>query len=113
MLMLDLTRRQRDVLLTIRDYCAVNGIGPTLDEVGERLGINKVAVFGSCRALVKKGYLKDARSRSRAYVPTIMKSVVLMETDVAEIVREIVKLSGKSVEIDPEATYRLTLERLA
>ena len=53
-----LTRRQREVLQAIHDYQAEEGLAPTLEELGQRFGVNRVTVFGHVQALIHKGFLE-------------------------------------------------------
>ena len=53
-----LTRRQRQILDFYRAYHAENGMSPTLEEIAERFGVNKVTVFGHVAELERKGVLK-------------------------------------------------------
>lgn len=56
-----LTRRQREILDFYQAYSAENGISPTLEEVAQQFGINKVTIFGHVRELERKGVLRRAR----------------------------------------------------
>lgn len=63
---LPLTRRQRDILEFLRDYVEQQGISPTLEEIAEHFGVNKVTVFGHVAEMERKGVLKRrARGVSR------------------------------------------------
>ena len=52
-----LTRRQRDILEFFRDYTQKNKISPTLDEIAQHFGLNKVTIFGHVSELERKGVL--------------------------------------------------------
>ena len=61
-----LTRRQKEILDFFRDYCDREGISPTLEEIAEHFGVNKVTVFGHVAELERKGVLRRrARGVSR------------------------------------------------
>lgn len=61
-----LTRRQRQILDFYRDYSQRNGISPTLEEVAQNFGVNKVTIFGHVSELERKGVLsRAARGISR------------------------------------------------
>lgn len=55
-----LTRRQREILDFFQSYHAANGISPTLEEVAQSFGLNKVTIFGHVAELERKGVLKRA-----------------------------------------------------
>jgi repressor LexA len=62
-----LTRRQREVYECIRDFVAEHGHSPSLDEVGERLGLRSVAtVHRHVELLVQKGWVRKAANSSRS-----------------------------------------------
>lgn len=61
-----LTRRQRQILDFYRDYSQRHGISPTLEEVAQNFGVNKVTIFGHVAELERKGVLsRAARGISR------------------------------------------------
>lgn len=61
-----LTRRQRQILDFYREYSAEHGISPTLEEVAQNFGVNKVTIFGHVSELERKGVLsRAARGISR------------------------------------------------
>lgn len=61
-----LTRRQRQILDFYRDYSVEHGISPTLEEVAQNFGVNKVTIFGHVAELERKGVLtRAARGISR------------------------------------------------
>jgi len=63
---LPLTRRQRDILTFFQDYQAAHEISPTLEEIAQHFGLNKVTVFGHVAELERKGVLRRAaKGRSR------------------------------------------------
>lgn len=62
----NLTKRQAHVLDYIRDYVATHGLSPTLAEVGEHLGVNRVTVFEHVKALEQKGWIRTERHLSRS-----------------------------------------------
>jgi len=62
-----LTRRQRQILEYFRDYRAQHGLSPTLEEMAQHFGVNKVTIFGHVAELERKGILRRAaRGISRA-----------------------------------------------
>jgi len=52
-----LTRRQRQILDFFAKYTSENGISPTLEEVAQEFGLNKVTIFGHVAELERKGVL--------------------------------------------------------
>jgi repressor LexA len=62
-----LTRRQHEILSFYRAYATQNGMSPTLEEVAQHFGVNKVTIFGHVAELERKGALsRAARGVSRA-----------------------------------------------
>jgi repressor LexA len=55
-----LTRRQRQILDFYRSYVREHGLSPTLEEVAQHFGVNKVTVFGHVAELERKGVLARA-----------------------------------------------------
>lgn len=55
-----LTRRQRQILDYYREYTSHHRISPTLEEVAQHFGLNKVTIFGHVSELERKGALKRA-----------------------------------------------------
>ena len=55
-----LTRRQHQILDFFRGYVAEHGISPTLEEVANSFGVNKVTIFGHVSELERKGLLSRA-----------------------------------------------------
>jgi len=63
---LPLTKRQRQILDFFQDYSEQHGISPTLEEVAQHFGVNKVTIFGHVAELERKGALaRSARGVSR------------------------------------------------
>ena len=61
-----LTRRQRQILDFYRDYSETNHLSPTLEEVAQHFGLNKVTIFGHVSELQRKGALtRSAKGVSR------------------------------------------------
>ena len=61
-----LTKRQLQILDFYRAYTAENGISPTLEEVAQQFGVNKVTIFGHVAELERKGVLvRSAKGVSR------------------------------------------------
>ncbi len=65
-----LTRRQREILTFFETYRRQHGISPTLEEIAQSLGVNKVTVFGHVAELERKGVLvRSKRGISRGLQP--------------------------------------------
>lgn len=63
---LSLTPKQLRVLTYIRDFSNAKGYAPTMQEVADEFGVNKVTVFEHIASLQKKGYLRRARHKARS-----------------------------------------------
>ena len=61
-----LTRRQAEVLEFARDFDRRTGYSPTLEEIGEALGVNRVTAFEHVRALEEKGWIRTRKHCSRS-----------------------------------------------
>lgn len=65
-----LTRRQREVLDVIHDFIAECGYSPSLQEIGDRLGLSSVAtVHKHVSHLVQKGYVRRGWNQNRSIEP--------------------------------------------
>ncbi|MFZ1389041.1 MAG: transcriptional repressor LexA [Thiolinea sp.] len=63
-----LTRRQQEILQTIRSLFEMNGYAPTLDQIGNQAGINtRSTVHQHVQSLIGLGYLEEAAEGKRAY----------------------------------------------
>lgn len=69
-----LTRRQRDILRFFEAYTAAQGISPTLEEIAQHFGLNKVTIFGHVAELERKGCL-------RRTAPGISRGLQLVDDD--------------------------------
>jgi SOS regulatory protein LexA len=56
-----LTRRQRQILDFYQQYAEAHQISPTLEEVAQQFGLNKVTIFGHVAELERKGALVRSR----------------------------------------------------
>jgi repressor LexA len=62
-----ITPRQMEILTFIRDFRHANGYSPTLQEIGDSLGLTKVTVFEHAGALERKGLLlRGAKHSARS-----------------------------------------------
>jgi repressor LexA len=62
-----LTRRQRQVLDVVEELIDKNGYSPSLEEIGEKLGLSSVAtVHKHISHLVQKGYVQRAWNQNRS-----------------------------------------------
>jgi repressor LexA len=65
-----LTRRQRDILDFLVRYLEQHGISPTLEEIAQEFGVNRVTIFGHVREMERKGIIqRGAPGVSRSIVP--------------------------------------------
>lgn len=61
-----LTRRQRDIVQFFQQYVDQEGISPTLEEIAQHFGVNKVTIFGHVAELERKGVIeRSAKGISR------------------------------------------------
>lgn len=63
---MNLTPRQLDVLVAIRNYRHINGYSPTMQELADQLGTSKVTIFEHVGALEKKHILKRDKHKARS-----------------------------------------------
>ncbi|MFN0008452.1 MAG: LexA family protein, partial [Planctomycetota bacterium] len=55
-----LTKRQRDILDFFHNYTRIHSISPTLEEIAQSLGVNRVTVFGHVAEMERKGVLRKS-----------------------------------------------------
>jgi hypothetical protein len=63
---MNLTPRQTDVLVAIRNYRHLHGYAPTMQELADSLGTSKVTIFEHVGALEKKKILKRDKHKARS-----------------------------------------------
>ena len=63
---MNLTRRQHDIVVFIRDYVAENDYAPTMQEIADHLGVSRPTVFEHIEALEARGALRRRPTLSRA-----------------------------------------------
>src|SRR5438477_8618129 len=63
---MNLTPRQLDVLVAIRNYRHIHGYAPTMQELADQLGTSKVTIFEHGGALEKKRILKRDKHKARS-----------------------------------------------
>lgn len=63
---MNLTPRQLDVLVAIRNYRHLHGYSPTMQELADQLGTSKVTIFEHVGALEKKGILHRNKHKARS-----------------------------------------------
>jgi repressor LexA len=59
-----LTRRQKQILDFLGAYTAEHGLSPTLEEIAQAFGVNKVTIFGHVAELERKGLLERPTPRA-------------------------------------------------
>jgi repressor LexA len=59
-----LTRRQKQIVDFLSSYTEEHGISPTLDEIAQSFGVNKVTIFGHVTELVRKGIIERPTPRA-------------------------------------------------
>jgi repressor LexA len=63
---MNLTPRQVDVLVAIRNYRHLHGYSPTMQELADSLGTSKVTIFEHVGALERKRILRRDRHKARS-----------------------------------------------
>lgn len=80
-----LTRRQKDILDFFRAYQERHGLAPTLEEIAQHLGVNKVTVFGHVAELEKKGVIKKRAKRASRSLAIVGKKAAAAPARVAGV----------------------------
>jgi len=63
---MNLTPRQLDVVVAIRNYRHLNGYSPTMQELADQLGTSKVTIFEHVGALEKKRVIRRDKHKARS-----------------------------------------------
>lgn len=63
---MNLTPRQLDVLVAIRNYRHLHGYAPTMQELADQLGTSKVTIFEHVGSLEKKRVVRRNKHKSRS-----------------------------------------------
>jgi repressor LexA len=63
---MNLTPRQLDVLVSIRNYRHLHGYSPTMQELADQLGTSKVTIFEHVGAIEKKRVLRRDKHKARS-----------------------------------------------
>ncbi|MBC7783121.1 MAG: transcriptional repressor LexA [Burkholderiales bacterium] len=63
---MNLTPRQLDVLVAIRNYRHINGYAPTMQELADTLGTSKVTIFEHVGALERKRVIRRDKHKARS-----------------------------------------------
>src|SRR3954465_5866271 len=64
--LMNLTPRQLDVIVAIRNFRHIHGYSPTMQELADQLGTSKVTIFEHVGALEKKRVLKRDKHKARS-----------------------------------------------
>lgn len=64
---MELTPRQADVILTIRNYRHLHGHSPTYREVADALGIGRATAVAHIKALIRKKMLTHRPGKARTF----------------------------------------------
>src|ERR1700761_112745 len=64
--LMNLTPRQLDVVVAIRNYRHINGYSPTMQELADQLGTSKVTIFEHVGALERKRVLRRDKHKARS-----------------------------------------------
>src|ERR1041385_5043371 len=71
---MNLTPRQLDVIVAIRNYRHLHGYSPTMQELADQLGTSKVTIFEHVGALEKKRVLRRASKRAALWKSSLTAS---------------------------------------
>jgi len=63
---MNLTPRQVDVVVAIRNYRHLHGYAPTMQELADQLGTSKVTIFEHVGALERKGVISRDKHKARS-----------------------------------------------
>jgi repressor LexA len=63
---MNLTPRQLDVIVAIRNFRHINGYAPTMQELADQLGTSKVTIFEHIGALEKKRVISRDKHKARS-----------------------------------------------
>src|SRR5688500_13049721 len=63
---MNLTPRQLDVIVAIRNFRHLHGYSPTMQELADQLGTSKVTIFEHVNALERKRVLRRDRHKARS-----------------------------------------------
>src|ERR1700683_1317149 len=63
---MNLTPRQLDVVVAIRNYRHIHGFAPTMQELADQLGTSKVTIFEHVGALEKKRVIRRDKHKARS-----------------------------------------------
>ena len=82
----DLTKRQKDILDTIKKMIAKNGFPPTVREIGAMVGLNSSATTHfHIKKLIEKGYLKQDATKNRTLELLVDNEYIEKDDQVANI----------------------------
>jgi repressor LexA len=66
-----LTKKQKNILLFVKEYVQKNLYQPTRKEIGDKFDVTGVAITHHMKALEKKGYIKRIDRRSIKFLKEI------------------------------------------
>jgi len=64
--MINYTPKQREIMGIVKAHFGETGMAPTLEEIGNAMGVHRVTVHQHITALIRKGALKKLPQRSRS-----------------------------------------------
>lgn len=62
---MELTPRQADILIYIRNFKHLNGHSPTFREIAEALNLSRATTVGHIKRMIKKELLVSTRQKAR------------------------------------------------
>ena len=109
-----ITRRQLEVLTAFQQLQLEQGLAPTLEELGQSLGVNRVTVYGHIQSLAQKGYLENlfpGASRGLDITELGHQTLPKIQTEISMVHSENAIPEG-TMEVSPEFTPEPTLPLL-
>ncbi len=109
-----ITRRQLEVLRAFQQLQLEQGLAPTLEELGQSLGVNRVTVYGHIQSLTQKGYLENlfpGASRGLDITELGHQALPKIQTEISTVPSENA-IHKRAVEVSPHLAPEPTLPLL-
>lgn len=108
-----MTPRRLQILTFMRAYLAEHGCAPTMREISEHVGLNKVTVHEHLKCLVRDRHVEQTRHVARGYVPVMAERTIVVDGAGERVAASLCTGHPQAARIDPRGRYRLILERIA
>lgn len=111
----EITEKQQEVLRFIKGYIEDHNRSPTMEEIGQHLGVTAVTGWQHVNALVKKGLVfvrenkarsievRDPRFRPDMTLRTKVKRKVVADKDFAQFILELANEIGQDGDVQASA----------